>query len=691
VATQPSAIERIRNIGIMAHIDAGKTTTTERILFYSGVISRLGEVDDGSAFTDWMLQEQERGISITAASTTFEWRSHLVNLIDTPGHVDFTIEVERSLRVLDGAIAVFCGIAGVEPQSETVWRQANRYHVPRIAFINKCDREGADPAAVLEAIRVRLGARPVALQLPLGIGASFVGIVDLVTMRARRWVDATLGATFVEEKIPAELADEAQLARELLVETVAEVDDALMADFVTGEISEAALRAALRRQTIAGNIVPTLVGAAFRNKGVHDLLDAVIDYLPAPSDVPPVRGQRLGGDELVSRRAADSEPLAALVFKVSSAENVPLSYVRVYSGTLRTGDSVLNATKGKIEHIGKLVRMFANHREEIRHIGAGMIGAIVGSRTATTGDTLADAAAPIVLDRIHVPEPVLGVAIEPRTDNDHARIAAALESLAAEDPSFRVRVDPETLQWVISGMGELHLEILVDRLRREFGVDARVGHPTVAYRETVTCRAEAEVLYLRHDRGRFGLVHLVVAPTARGEGYIFENHSDAIPRQHVPAVRAGVDEVVEQGVIAGFPVTDVRVQLVGGSHHPVDSSDAAYKIAGGRAFRAAAGHAGPTILEPVMGVEVVTPEESVGEVLSDLHARRGKITGIAARPGVQTVACFVPLASMFGYATDLRSRTKGRATYSMELKHYAEVPHGIREQLITQSGFAAGT
>ena len=684
---RPAPLARTRNIGIIAHIDAGKTTTTERILFYSGVISRLGEVHEGSAFTDWM--EQERGISITAAATTFRWRDHVVNLIDTPGHVDFTMEVERSLRILDGAIAIFDAVNGVEPQSETVWRQADRYRVPRVAFVNKCDRIGADPAAVMAAMQSRLAANPIAIQLPIGLGDEFEGVIDLVHLRARRWDDESLGVVFTDEPVPADLVESAQAARDAMLEQLAEADESFLEAYLGGATGADDVMAALRRATLAGKAVPVLVGAAFRNKGVHDLLDSVVDYLPAPTDILPVRGAHPVTHADQVRATDDAAPLAALAFKVMTDEVGQLTYVRVYSGCLRSGDAVLNATKGKIEQIGRLVRMHANHREDVRQIEAGMIGAIVGGRTATTGDTLCDSAAPIVLERMYVPEPVIGRTIEPLTADDHARLLAALDRLAVEDPSFRVRTDPETMQTIISGMGELHLEILVDRLRREFGVEARIGQPQVTYRETVTRRAEAEkkVAQVIGPRGHYGHVQLVVEPIERGEGYVFENRTSAddIPREHVPAVRAGVSEVVEQGVLAGFPMTDLRVSLVGGSHHPVDSSDYAYKMAGSLAFRDAAGRAAPVVLEPLMALEVVTPDESLGEVLGDLSARRGKITGIQARHGVQTVACFVPLSTMFGYATDLRSRTRGRATYSMEFKRYAEVPHSISDELVSRT------
>jgi len=694
-------LDRTRNIGIMAHVDAGKTTTTERILFYTGVTSRIGEVDDGAAFTDWMAQEQERGISITAAATTFSWKGCVVNLIDTPGHVDFTMEVERSLRVLDGAIAVFSAVEGVEPQSETVWRQADRYRIPRLAFINKCDREGAEPERVITEMRDKLGARPIAIQMGVGIGEGSTGfgsVIDLITMRARTWDTTSFGAKFEDGPIPHALLDEASRAREMMIEAIAEHDDELMAAWVSGrELSIEQIRKSLRRVTLHGHGVPTLVGAAYRNQGIHNLLDAVLDYLPSPADVGEIRGQDLSARKITVETAA-SQPLAALAFKVQFDDaGGQLTFVRVYTGTLRAGDSVLvvrggaprptdtGAPEGHHEQVGRLVRMFANHREDIRQIEAGMIGAIIGGRLAT-GDTLCDPRAPILLDPIPVPNPVMGMVVEPDSDADHVKLTSALERLAVEDPSFRVKTDPESGQIVISGMGELHLEIIADRLKREFGVNARVGNPQVAYRETVTRRGEGENKFVRQlgPRGEYGHVRLVVEPTDRGGGYVFENRASTsdIPQEHAPAVEAGVTEAVERGVLAGRPMTDLRVQVVGGSYHPVDSNNYAFKVAGSKAFVAAANQAGPTLLEPVMSLEVVTPDESVGDVLGDLHARRGKVAGITVRGGVQAVACFVPMASMFGYTTDLRSRTKGRATHSMEFDHYAEVPLQLREDLV---------
>ena len=704
--TRTAPLAKTRNIGIMAHVDAGKTTTTERILFYTGATSRIGEVDDGSTVTDWMAQEQERGISITAAATTFGWKGHVVNLIDTPGHVDFTMEVERSLRVLDGAIAVFDAVAGVESQSETVWRQADRYKVPRLAFINKMDREGADPVRVVEEMKARLGAHPIVIQLPLGVGPDFDGVIDLVAMKARTWDAKAFGATFTDGPIPHAHVPEASRARETMLEAIAELDDELMAAWVAGrELTSDAIKLALRRVTLGHSDsrrgVPVLVGSAFENQGIHNLLDAVVEFLPAPDDFVEVRGRAVddpAGAPTIVRTIGDDQPLAALAFKVQTDEQGgQLTFVRVYAGCLKVGDSVLDATKGSLEHIHRLVRMFANHREDIRQVETGMIGAIVSSGSipsrVATGDTLCDPRSPILLDAMSIPEPVMGVIVEPETVEDHGRLVHGLERLAIEDPSFRVRTDAETGQIVISGMGELHLEIVVDRLRREFGVKARVGNPRVAYRETITRTAEGENRFVRvaagpnGPRGEYGHVKVVVEPTDRGGGYVYENRASIsdIPQEHAPAVEAGITEAVERGVLAGHPMTDLRVQVVGGSYHPVDSNNYAFKVAGSKAFVAAANKASPTILEPIMSLEVVTPDEHVGEVLGDLHARRGKVAGITARPGVQTVACFVPMASMFGYSTDLRSRTKGRATHAMELDHYAELPQQIRNDLTNKS------
>lgn len=674
----------------MAHVDAGKTTTTERILFYSGAIRQIGEVDDGSTVTDWMLQEQERGISITAASATLMWRDHVINLIDTPGHVDFTMEVERSLRVLDGAIAVFCAVSGVQPQSETVWRQADRYKIPRLAFINKCDRVGADPQSAIASLRHRLHANPIVLQLPIGIGAEFTGVVDLLEMTARTWDQSSFGTRFVDSEIPSALIEAAQRGRDAMIESIADVDDEVLAAVVAGTLTNEQLVSGLRRATLCGRAVPTLLGSAFRNQGIHNLLDAVVAFLPAPIDLGDLRGTIPSSDShgaAVTLRVDDDAPLSALAFKVSYEGEEQVTSVRVYSGVLTHGQRILNSTRGTMMTIGRLSRMFANHSENIAQIETGMIGVIRGLRIAT-GDTLCSAEAPILLDRIATPAPVMTVVVEPDTAEDEIRLLRGLERLALEDPSFQVRTDSETASTVIAGMGELHLEIVVERLCRELGVHARVGRPTVAYRETIGRNGEGEHHFSRSHagKGQAGHVRLSIEPTGRGTGYIFENRAPTseLPTQHVPAVQEGVDEAVERGVLAGFAMTDLRVSILGGSYHPVDSCDFGYKVAGTKAFVEAACGARPTLLEPVMNLQVITPEDSVGEVLGDLHARRAKITGIVAHSGVQTVACFVPMASMFGYATDLRSKTRGRATYAMEFHHYAEVPHQPREELVAR-------
>ncbi|MBT8492704.1 MAG: elongation factor G [Deltaproteobacteria bacterium] len=686
-------IERTRNIGIMAHIDAGKTTTSERILYYAGVSHRMGEVHDGAAVMDWMPEEQQRGITITSAATTFEWNGHQCNLIDTPGHVDFTIEVERSLRVLDGAIAVFCAVGGVEPQSETVWRQADRYQVPRIAFINKCDRVGADPEAVIQQIRDRLAANPILLHLPHSLEDEFDGIIDLVRMRSRIADDESLGAQVEDVEIPPDLRARAESAREAMLEAIAEVDDEFLQTFLgEGEASEQAIKGALRRATLAMKAVPVLVGAAFKNRGVQLLLDAVIDLLPSPVDVPAARATRVANDNQVEIEVeSDPEaPAAALAFKIATDQYVgQLTYLRVYSGVLRTGDQLLNATKSKRERIGRLLRMHANRREDIKELRAGDIGAAVGLRTATTGDTLCDSASPLVLERMAFPDPVIGVAIEPATSEDEEKLTLALGKLAAEDPSFQVRTDPESGQTIISGMGELHLDILTNRLAREFKVKAEVGRPQVAFRETPRKPVRIDKKHAKQTggRGQYGHVVLEIAPGKRGSGFVFDSQivGGSIPKEFIPAVKAGVEEALQRGVLAGYPVTDVVVRLVDGSHHKVDSSDIAFKVAGSLAFAEGARKAGTSLLEPTMAIEVVTPEEFMGEVIGDLNARRGKITGITPRTGVQTVAGLVPLASMFGYATDLRSRTQGRATYSMQFSHYEEVPAQITDEVAQKS------
>jgi elongation factor G len=670
----------------MAHIDAGKTTTTERVLYYTGTSHKMGEVHEGTTQMDWMEQEQERGITITAASTTCFWREHRINIIDTPGHVDFTIEVERSLRVLDGAVAVFCAVGGVEPQSETVWRQADKYRVPRLAFINKIDRVGADPDRCVAQIRERLKASPVVIQMPNALEEGFSGIVDLMTMRLVEWENDTTGAAISVGEIPAELRDRAAVARAEMVEAIAELDDEAAAIFVEGrEIPEALLREALRRATVAGRAVPVLVGAAFKNKGVQPLLDAVVDYLPSPLDIPAVRGLDADGSE-VERRAGDDEPFSALAFKIMNDPFVgSLTYFRVYSGKISAGETVYNATKGKRERIGRLLQMHANKREDVKEVTCGNIAAAAGLRVTATGDTLSDAQSPVVLEIMEFPEPVISIAIEPKTQANQDKLALALQKLAMEDPSFRVRVDAETGQTLISGMGELHLEIIVDRLVREFKVEAYVGRPQVAYRETVSRGAAAEGKYIRQSggRGQYGHVVLNVAP-AEGRGIVFEDHTvgGAVPREFVPAVERGVRESLARGVMAGYPVIDVEVKLTGGSYHEVDSSEMAFQIAGSMGAQAAAREATPVLLEPVMNVEVLTPDDFMGEVMGNLAARRGRVSGMEARGSAQAIAAEVPLATMFGYSTDVRSMTQGRATYTMQFSRYAPVPTHVREAVI---------
>ncbi len=687
------SIERIRNIGIMAHIDAGKTTTTERILFYSGVSRRMGEVHDGASVMDWMEQEQERGISITAASTSFQWQcdglKHHCNLIDTPGHIDFTVEVERSLRVLDGAVAIFCATSGVEPQSETVWRQADRYGIPRIAFVNKCDRMGADPAAAVEEIRLRLNANPIVVQLPLIAEAGITGIVDLVHMRLREWDSGSLGQQFQDRKLSGDLLEEAQLARGIMLEALSEVDDSILEQYLSeGEISAQDIIAALRRATIAMRAVPVVVGAALKNIGIQDLLDAIVNYLPSPADVGPAKGKNPLLDEDDSRMPLRDDPVSALAFKIMSDASVgPVTYLRVYSGVLTTGDQLLNTTKDKMEKVGRLVRMHASYREDVKELRAGDIGAAVGLRVTTTGDTLCDAASPIVLDHIPVPQPVTTVVLEPDTEEDHELLKDALARIVSEDPSLTVQFDALTGRIVLRGMGELHLEIIVDRLSREFGVKARAGRPEVAYRETVSKSAE---FYYRLERttgstGQFAGIRLRAEYDETSDQVSFELGSEiSVPKGFLSAIRSGISEAAETGVIAGFPLTNLKITLLETEHHPVDSDETSFKIATLRCFLEVVRNASPILLEPVMEVEVVVPDEHVGSVVSDLNARRGKIAGIEARVGVQVIACLVPLSKMFGYSTDLRSRTKGRATYSMQLKQYNEVPTGIAEAVVAR-------
>ena len=683
-------LDRTRNIGIMAHIDAGKTTTTERILYYTGINYKIGEVHEGTATMDWMVQEQERGITITSAATTCLWRDHRVNIIDTPGHVDFTIEVERSLRVLDGAVGVFCSVGGVEPQTETVWRQADKYQVPRIAFVNKMDRLGADFFRVVQMIKDRLGARAVPLQLPIGAEDKFIGVIDLVRMKAIVWEDESLGAKFRDEAIPEELASAAVDYREKLIEAAADSDETIMEKYLEGhEISEAELTKAIRSATLAIKIIPVLCGSAFRNKGVQPLLDAVIEYLPSPLDIPPVKGIDPDTQAPDERPAKDDAPFSALAFKIMTDPFVgTLSFFRVYSGSLSAGASVYNSTKGKRERIGRLLKMHANKREEIKAVYAGDIAAGVGLRTATTGDTLCDENDPIILESIEFPEPVISIAIEPKSKADQEKLGLSLQKLAAEDPSFRVRTDEETGQTIISGMGELHLEIIVDRLLREFNVGANVGKPQVAYKETVRKAVEQQGKFIRQTggRGQYGDVWIKLEPQQSGAGFEFVDaiKGGSIPREYIPAVEKGVKEATENGALAGYPMVDVKVTLFDGSYHDVDSSEIAFKIAGSMAFKEAARKASPVLLEPIMSVEVVVPEDFMGDVIGDLNSRRGKVLGMDTRPAAQAIDARVPLAQMFGYATDLRSMTQGRATYTMQFSHYEPVPANVAEGIIAK-------
>jgi len=680
-------LEKTRNIGIMAHIDAGKTTTTERILFYTGKVHKMGEVHDGAATMDWMVQEQERGITITSAATTCFWKNHRINIIDTPGHVDFTVEVERSLRVLDGAVAVFCAVGGVEPQSETVWRQADKYGVPRIAYVNKMDRMGANFYEVVKQIKERLGANPVPIQLPIGSEDTFKGIVDLVENKAIIYTD-DLGTQLAEAEIPEDMLDMVAEYREKVMEAAAEADEEFMLKYLDGEeLTVDEIREGLRKATIAVKIIPVLCGSSFKNKGVQPLLDAIVQYLPSPLDIPAVRGinPETGAED--TRQASDSEPFAALAFKIMADPYVgKLTFFRVYSGILKSGSYVLNSTKGKKERIGRLLRMHANHREEIDEVCSGDIAAAVGLKDTHTGDTICDEKNPIILESMEFPEPVISVAIEPKTKQDQEKMSIALQRLAEEDPTFRMHTDPETGQTIISGMGELHLEIIVDRLMREFKVEANVGKPQVAYKETVRGTAKVEGKYIRQTggRGQYGHVWLEIEPLEAGKGYEFVNKivGGVIPKEYIPAVDAGVKEALESGVMAGYPVIDVRVTLFDGSYHEVDSSEMAFKIAGSMAAKQAVLKANPVLLEPIMKVEVVVPEEYMGEVIGDLNSRRGRIEGMEARNNMQVVRGFVPLAEMFGYATDLRSKTQGRGTYTMQFSHYEEVPRNLAEQII---------
>ena len=683
-------LERCRNIGIMAHIDAGKTTTTERILFYTGRTHRIGEVHEGTATMDWMEQEQERGITITSAATTCVWRDIMINIIDTPGHVDFTAEVERSLRVLDGACAVFDAVHGVEPQSETVWRQADKYGVPRICFINKMDKMGADFEHAIDTIRKRLNARPVAIQLPIGQEDKFKGVIDLLNMRAIIWNDETLGAEYETAEIPAELQKKAAAFHNQMVETIVENDDDLLHKYMEGEsISAEELKASLRKSTIALKVFPILCGTAFKNKGVQPLLDAVVDYLPSPLDIPPVKAIDPNTGKEVERKADDKEPFAGLVFKIMSDSFVgQLAFVRIYSGKLKTGDSVLNMSKQRSERIGRLLKMHANKREEISEIYAGDICACVGLRNVTTGDTICDEKHPVLLESIDFPAPVISVAVEPKTKADQEKMGVALAKLAQEDPTFKVNTDPDSGQTIISGMGELHLEIIVDRMMREFKVEANVGKPQVAYRETIRKASQAEGKFIRQTggRGQYGHVKIRLEPQPPGTGYEFVNEivGGVVPKEYIKPVDQGIREAMEGGVLAGYEMVDIKASLYDGSYHDVDSSEIAFKIAGSMAFKEAARKASPVLLEPVMAVEVVVPEDFAGAIMGDLSSRRGRIEGMEHRAGSQVIKSIVPLAEMFGYATHMRSSTQGRATYSMHCARYEEAPRSVAEEIIAK-------
>ncbi|MEW6324199.1 MAG: elongation factor G [Nitrospirota bacterium] len=688
-------IDKTRNIGIMAHIDAGKTTTTERILFYTGMTHRIGNVDEGNTVMDWMEQERERGITITAAATTCFWKDHRINIIDTPGHVDFTIEVERSLRVLDGAVAVFDSVQGVEPQSETVWRQADKYHVPRIAFMNKMDRLGANFYESVQSMVDRLGTVPAPIQIPIGKESEFRGPIDLIEMKAIIFDDETLGAKFEIQEIPADYREQAQAYRAKLIETVAEHDDQLMEKYVAEQpISTDELKAAIRRTTIAMTVIPVLCGAAFRNKGVQQLLDAVVDYLPSPVDIPPVKGVDPKTDAELMLRADDREPFSGLAFKIMTDPFVgQLTFFRIYSGTLSAGSYIYNSTKQSRERIGRLLKMHANKREEIKEVYAGEICAAVGLKGTTTGDTFCGEDKPVLLEVMKFPEPVISMAIEPKTKSDQEKMGLALQKLGQEDPSLRLSTDEETTQTIISGMGELHLEIIVDRLLREFKVEANVGKPQVAYRETIQAKAEAEGKYIRQTggRGQYGHVYLEVNPQEAGKGFEFINKivGGAIPKEYIPAVEKGIREAMEEGVLAGYPMVDFSATLTDGSYHDVDSSEIAFKIAASMGFKEACRRAAPTLLEPIMSLEVIVPEEYMGDVIGDLNSRRGKIHGMRVRAGAQVITADVPLKEMFGYATDLRSKTQGRGTFTMQFSRYEPVPKHIAEEIIGKSKGAA--
>ena len=684
------SLEKTRNIGIMAHIDAGKTTTTERILFYTGVNHKIGEVHDGAATMDWMVQEQERGITITSAATTCHWKNHRINIIDTPGHVDFTVEVERSLRVLDGAVAVLTARGGVEPQTETVWRQAEKYSVPRMAYVNKMDITGADFYNVIKMMKERLNANAVAIQLPIGAEDDFQGIIDLVKMEAIVYED-DLGKVADEVAIPEDMQDLAEEYREKLLEAVAEVDDSLMEKYLGGEeISEEEIKTAIRKATIACTMCPVTCGTSYRNKGVQPMLDAIVDFMPAPTDIPPIKGVNPETGEEDHRPSSDSEPFAALAFKIMADPFVgKLAFFRVYSGTLSSGSYVFNSTKGKKERIGRILQMHANNRKELDIVYSGDIAAAVGLKDTTTGDTLCDEAHPIILESMEFPDPVISVAVEPKTKNDQEKMGVALQKLAEEDPTFRVRTDEETGQTIISGMGELHLEIIVDRMLREFKVDCAVGNPQVAYRETIRKEVECEGKFVRQSggHGQYGHCKLRLIPQEPGEGFSFENQvvGGAIPKEFINPIEAGIKQAMEGGILAGYPVVDVKAIVYDGSYHEVDSSEAAFKVAGSMAFKNGALKANPVILEPIVKVEVIVPEEYMGDVIGDLNSRRGRIEGMEARNGAQVINAFVPLSGMFGYSTDLRSKTQGRGNYSMEVSHYEEVPKNIAEGIIAKN------
>ena len=684
------SLEKTRNIGIMAHIDAGKTTTTERILFYTGITHKIGEVHEGAATMDWMAQEQERGITITSAATTCHWKNHRINIIDTPGHVDFTVEVERSLRVLDGAVAVLTARGGVEPQTETVWRQAEKYNVPRMAYVNKMDITGADFFNVIKMMKERLNANAVAIQLPIGAEDDFQGIIDLVKMEAIVYED-DLGKVADEVAIPEDMQDLAEEYREKLLEAVAEVDDSLMEKYLGGEeISEEEIKAAIRKATIACTMCPVTCGTSYRNKGVQPMLDAIVDFMPAPTDIPPIKGVNPETGEEDHRPSSDSEPFAALAFKIMADPFVgKLAFFRVYSGTLSSGSYVYNSTKGKKERIGRILQMHANNRKELDIVYSGDIAAAVGLKDTTTGDTLCDEAHPIILESMEFPDPVISVAVEPKTKNDQEKMGVALQKLAEEDPTFRVRTDEETGQTIISGMGELHLEIIVDRMLREFKVDCAVGNPQVAYRETIRKEVECEGKFVRQSggHGQYGHCKLRLIPQEPGEGFSFENQvvGGAIPKEFINPIEAGIKQAMEGGILAGYPVVDVKAIVYDGSYHEVDSSEAAFKVAGSMAFKNGALKADPVILEPIVKVEVIVPEEYMGDVIGDLNSRRGRIEGMEARNGAQVINAFVPLSGMFGYSTDLRSKTQGRGNYSMEVSHYEEVPKNIAEGIIAKN------